>query len=147
MLRYNLKDKRSNPQGQHRKEQRIEKQYKTIDYPHKPASFRRISEPVPLLPSFLPPGSLHPVHEYAFVWAAFFAIQLVLWMTLFFILPPPTWYQLITIVPPALIVILFALDWIVRQFLLPDDDKKDALQLTIRAIIKHRQAPGNTISK
>lgn len=82
-----------------------------------------------------------------FVWAAFFAIQLVLWMTLFFILPPPTWYQLITIVPPALIVILFALDWIVRQFLLPDDDKKDALQLTIRAIIKHRQAPGNTISK
>ena len=82
-----------------------------------------------------------------FVWAAFFAIQLVLWMTLFFILPPPTWYQLITIVPPALIVILFALDWIVRQFLLPDDDKKDTLQLTIRAIIKHRHGLGKAFLK
>lgn len=82
-----------------------------------------------------------------FVWAAFFAIQAVLWVTLFFILPSPTWYKLITVVPPALIVILFALDLIARQFLLPDEYKKDALQLTIRAIIKHHQALGKTISK
>lgn len=82
-----------------------------------------------------------------FVWAAFFAIQAVLWVTLFFILPSPTWYKLITVVPPALIVILFALDLIARQFLLPDENKKDALQLTIRAIIKHHQALGKTISK
>lgn len=81
------------------------------------------------------------------VWAVFFAIQVVLWMTLFFILLPPTWYRLISIVSPALIVILFALDWIVRQFLLPDDDKKDTLQLTIRAIIKHRHGLGKAFLK
>lgn len=81
------------------------------------------------------------------VWAAFFAIQSVLWTALFFILPHPIWYKLIAIAPPALIVILFALDWIARQFLLPEEDKKNTLQLTIRAIIRHRQLLGNTISK
>lgn len=82
-----------------------------------------------------------------YLWAAFFATQVVLWIILFFTLPPKTWYQLITITPPALIIILFVLDWVARQFLLPEEDKKDALQLTIRAIIKHRQALEKTISK
>lgn len=82
-----------------------------------------------------------------FVWAAFFAIQVALWIALFFILPHSTWYKLIAIAPPALIASLFALDWIARQFLLPEEDKKDALQLTIRALIRHRQALGKTISK
>lgn len=82
-----------------------------------------------------------------YVWAAFFAIQAVLCTALFAILPAQTWYKLITVVPPALIVILFALDWIARQFMLPDEDKKDALQLTIRAIIKHHQGLGKAISK
>lgn len=86
-------------------------------------------------------------HRLTFVWAAFFATQVVLWIVLFFILPPTTWYQLITIVPPTLIIFLFALDWVARQLLLPDEDKKDALKLTIRAIIKYRHGLGKTFSK
>lgn len=82
-----------------------------------------------------------------YVWAALFAIQVVLWIVLFFTLSPATWYQLITIAPPALIIIVFVLDWVARQFLLPDEDKKDALQLTIRAIIAHRQGLGKTFSE
>lgn len=82
-----------------------------------------------------------------FVWAVFFATQVVLWIALFFILPTTTWYQLITIAPPVLILILFVLDWTARQFLLPDEDKKDALQLTIRAILKYRKTQGKTFSE
>ena len=81
------------------------------------------------------------------VWAAFFAIQVVLWTALFFLIPHPIWYKLIAIAPPVLIVILFALDWISRQFLLPEEDKKDTLKQTIRAIIRHRQLMGKTILK
>lgn len=82
-----------------------------------------------------------------YVWAAFFATQVVLWIALFFTLSASTWYQLISITPPTLIIILFVLDWVARQFLLPDEDKKDALQLTIRAIIKHRQGLGKTFTE
>lgn len=100
-----------------------------------------------LVHEIMSPEVIAYTRSLTYVWAAFFAIQALLCMALFAILPSQTWYRLITVVPPALIVILFAFDWIARQFMLPDEDKKDALQLTIRAIIKHHQALGKAISK
>jgi uncharacterized membrane protein len=82
-----------------------------------------------------------------YVWASFFAIQLIIWFALFITLPKPYWYQLVTIVPPCLIVALFVGDWVLRQFFLPYEDRKDAIQLTIKALIKHRQLLGKTITK
>lgn len=82
-----------------------------------------------------------------YVWASFFGIQLIVWLTLFVTLPKPYWYQLVTIVPPCSIASLFVGDWICRQFILPYEDKKDAIQLTIKALIKHRQILGKTITK
>lgn len=112
------------------------------------------SESIPLCTRFaalvhetLSPEIISYSRGLTYVWAAFFATQVVLWFVLFVTLSPSTWYLLITIAPPALIIMVFALDWVARQFLLPDEDKKDALQLTIRAIIKHHQALGKTISK
>lgn len=82
-----------------------------------------------------------------FVWSCFFASQIIIWIALYIFLPESTWYELITIVPPVLIFTLFVVDWTARQFLLPYEDRKNALQLTFRAIIKHRQAFGKAVSK
>lgn len=82
-----------------------------------------------------------------FVWALFFAIQSVLWLALFISLPKSYWYQLVTIVPPCSIIVLFIVDWICRQCILPYDDRRNAVQLTIKALIKHRQILGKTITK
>jgi uncharacterized membrane protein len=82
-----------------------------------------------------------------YAWASFFAIQLIIWVALFITLPKPFWYQLVTIVPPCLICAMFFGDWIFRQFTLPYEDRKDAIRLTIKALIKHRQILGKTITK
>ena len=82
-----------------------------------------------------------------YVWATFFATQVVLWIVLFFTLPPLIWYQLITISPPVLIIIIFIFDWVARHILLPAEDKKDALQLTVRALIKHYKGLGKAFSE
>lgn len=112
------------------------------------------SESIPLCTRFaalvhekLSPEIISYSRGLTYVWAAFFATQVVLWFVLFVTLSFSTWYQLITIAPPALIIMVFVLDWVARQFLLPDEDKKDALQLTIRALIKHRQGLGRTFSE
>lgn len=80
-------------------------------------------------------------------WAIFFAIQIVLWFALYFTLSAPVWYQLISVAPPFLIATMFVIDWIARQYALPYEDRKNALSLTITALIKHRQSLGKTISK
>lgn len=80
-------------------------------------------------------------------WSLFFALQPIVWLVLFVTLEKSYWYQLVTIVPPCLIIVLFLADWVFRQCLLPYEDKKDAIQLTIKALIKHRHILGKTITK
>ncbi len=80
-------------------------------------------------------------------WAAFFGLQIPIWLGLFFILPTQLWSELISLVPPVLIVALFAIDLIARQLVLPYEDRKDSLLRTIKALIKHRNNLKQAIAK
>lgn len=72
-------------------------------------------------------------------WAIFFGLQILIWSTLFFVLSTRLWSELISLVPPALIVVLFAIDLAARQRWLPYEDRKDSLVRTIKSLLKHRQ--------
>ena len=80
-------------------------------------------------------------------WAAFFGLQIPIWLGLFFILPTQLWSELISVVPPVLIVALFAIDLIARQLMLPYEDRKDSLLRTIKALIKHRNNLKQAVAK
>jgi uncharacterized membrane protein len=80
-------------------------------------------------------------------WAAFFGLQIPIWLALFFILPTQLWSELISVVPPVLIVALFAIDLIARQLMLPYEDRKDSLLRTIKALIKHRNNLKQAVAK
>lgn len=80
-------------------------------------------------------------------WAAFFGLQIPVWIGLFFLLSTQLWTELISLVPPVLVVILFAIDLTARQLLLPYEDRKDSLLRTIRSIIKHRNNLKQAVAK
>lgn len=80
-------------------------------------------------------------------WAAFFGIQIPIWIGLFFILSTQLWSELISLVPPVLIVALFAIDLTARQLVLPYEDRRDSLLRTIRALIKHRNNLKQAVAK
>ena len=84
---------------------------------------------------------------FTYSWAAFFGLQIPIWLGLFFILPTQLWSELISVVPPVLIVALFAIDLIARQLLLPYEDRKDSLLRTIKALIKHRNNLKQAVAK
>ncbi len=80
-------------------------------------------------------------------WAAFFGFQIPIWFGLFFILPTELWSELISLLPPVLIITLFAIDLTARQLLLPRKDRKDSILRTIRALIKHRNNLKQAVAK
>lgn len=82
-----------------------------------------------------------------YCWAAFFGLQIPVWIGLFFLLSTQLWTELISLVPPVLVVILFAIDLTARQLLLPYEDRKDSLLRTIRSIIKHRNNLKQAVAK
>lgn len=82
-----------------------------------------------------------------YCWAAFFGLQIPIWTGLFFILSTELWSKLVSLVPPVLIITLFALDLTARQLLLPHEDRKDSLLRTIRALIKHRNNLKQAVAK
>ena len=73
------------------------------------------------------------------IWTLLFAVQIPIWSILFLALPVKDWSELLSLVPPVLIVGLFGLDLLVRQFCLPHEDRKDALRRTLNSISRHRQ--------
>lgn len=80
-------------------------------------------------------------------WSIFFGVQIPVWFSLFFSLSTQLWSELVSLVPPVLIVALFAIDLTARQFLLPYEDRKDSLLRTIRALIKHRNNLKQAVAK
>jgi len=80
-------------------------------------------------------------------WAAFFGIQIPIWFGLFFVLSTQLWSELVSLVPPVLMVALFVIDLTARQILLPYEDRKDSLLRTIRALIKHRNNLKQAVAK
>ena len=80
-------------------------------------------------------------------WAAFFGLQIPIWFSLFFVLPTQLWAELVSLVPIALMVVLFIIDLAARQILLPYEDRKDSLLRTIRALIKHRNNLKQAVAK
>lgn len=82
-----------------------------------------------------------------YCWAAFFGLQIPIWIGLFFILDTGLWSELISLTPPVLIIALFALDLTARRLVLPHEDRKDSLLRTIRALIKHRNILKQAVAK
>lgn len=80
-------------------------------------------------------------------WAAFFGLQIPIWIGLFFILSTQLWSELISLAPPLMVVCLFAIDLTARQALLPYEDRKDSLLRTLRALVKHRNNLKQAIAK
>lgn len=82
-----------------------------------------------------------------YIWAAFFGLQIPIWLTLFFTLPTELWSELISLVPPILMLCLFAMDITARRLVLPYEDRKDSLARTIRSITKHRNNLKQAVAK
>lgn len=80
-------------------------------------------------------------------WAVFFGLQIPLWLGLFLVLSTELWSELVSLVPPILIITLFAIDLTARQILLPYEDRKDSLVRTIKALIKHRNNLKQAVAK
>ena len=80
-------------------------------------------------------------------WTVFFGVQIPVWFGLFFALSTQLWSELVSLVPPLMIVALFAIDLIARQLLLPYEDRKDSVARTIRALIKHRNNLKQAVAK
>ena len=80
-------------------------------------------------------------------WTIFFGVQIPVWFGLFFALSTQLWSELVSLVPPVMIVALFAIDLTARQFLLPYEDRKDSVPRTIRALIKHRNNLKQAVAK
>lgn len=80
-------------------------------------------------------------------WAVFFGIQIPIWLGLFFTLSTQLWSELVSVVPPVLLVALFGIDLTARQLVLPYEDRKDSLPRTIKAIIKHRNNLKQAVAK